>query len=109
MIKPSQLPSHRLNNNDHARLCSLDTMARVPADSNLPGMDSTRVRQQVAEIADAVCTRTDEVAVHLAQTISEEVKLYQSSGPVRFDVVVAVVHQRAVDGSNICELPATAH
>ena len=38
MIKPSQLPSHRLNNNDHARLCSLDTMARVPAVSNLPGM-----------------------------------------------------------------------
>ncbi len=64
-------------------------------------MDSTQVQQQVAEIADAVCTRTDEVAVHLAQTISEEVKLYQSTGPVRFDVVVAgcTSHVRAVFGA----------
>jgi hypothetical protein len=41
------------------------------------------------------------MAVHLAQTISEEVKLYQSSGPVRFDVGVATSRVRVQTASAI--------
>jgi hypothetical protein len=41
------------------------------------------------------------MAVHLAQTISEEVKLYQSSGQVRFDVVVATSSVRVQTASAI--------
>jgi hypothetical protein len=47
------------------------------------------------------------MAVHLAQTISEEVKLYQSSGPVRFDVVVATSSVRVQTASE-SQQPAAA-
>ncbi len=43
--------------------------------------------QQVADVADAVYRRTDEVSILLAQAITGEVPLYQGTTAVPFDVV----------------------
>jgi PucR C-terminal helix-turn-helix domain/GGDEF-like domain len=52
-------------------------------------MDCDVVRDQVSEVAEAVGRRTDEFAVTLARTISDEVPLYRAGVPLGFDMVVA--------------------
>ncbi len=52
-------------------------------------MDSVVVQERVSEVADAVGQRTDELAVTLARTITNEVRLYQTAIPLGFDMVVA--------------------
>ncbi|PXX11933.1 PucR family transcriptional regulator [Mycolicibacterium moriokaense] len=51
-------------------------------------MDGDVVRQQVAEIAEALYERTDELAAGLADAITREVRLYNSTAPVPFELVV---------------------
>ncbi|MCU1699808.1 MAG: hypothetical protein JWR34_5871 [Mycobacterium sp.] len=51
-------------------------------------MDGDVVRQQVAEIAEALRARTDELATTLAHAIAREVKLYKATAPVPFETVV---------------------
>jgi hypothetical protein len=51
-------------------------------------MDGDVVRQQVAEIAEALRGRTDELATTLAHAIAREVKLYKATAPVPFELVV---------------------
>jgi PucR C-terminal helix-turn-helix domain/GGDEF-like domain len=58
-------------------------------ESSLPGMNGDTVRRQVAEVAEALVLRTDELASDLAQAIAAAVGLYQTTTPVPFDVVVA--------------------
>jgi hypothetical protein len=57
-------------------------------ESSLPRMHSDVVHQQVAEIAEALCRRTDELAPVLARAITREVRLYQTTTPVPFEVIV---------------------
>ena len=45
--------------------------------------------QQVADVADAVCRRTDEVSILLARAITREVRAYGATVAVPFDVVAA--------------------
>jgi hypothetical protein len=52
-------------------------------------MNSEAVQEQVSEVADAVGGRTDELAVTLARTIRQEVRLYRTAVPLDFDMVVA--------------------
>jgi hypothetical protein len=56
---------------------------------NLQRMNSNGVQRQVAEVAEAVGRRADELAVMLAQTISHEVERYRAAIPLGFDTVVA--------------------
>jgi len=55
---------------------------------NLPRMQAEAVRQQVAEIAEALYRRTDELAPVLARAITQEVRLYQTTRAVPFGVIV---------------------
>jgi PucR C-terminal helix-turn-helix domain/GGDEF-like domain len=57
--------------------------------SSLPTMNGNAVREQVAEVAEALYGRTDELAPVLARAISQEVKLYQPTSPVPFEVIVS--------------------
>jgi hypothetical protein len=57
-------------------------------ESSLPRMDGDVVRHQVAEIAEALRARTDELATTLAHAIAREVKLYKATAPVPFETVV---------------------
>jgi PucR C-terminal helix-turn-helix domain/GGDEF-like domain len=50
-------------------------------------MDTDVVQRQVAGVAEKLCLRTDEIAVQLARAITREVRLYQSTTAVPFDVV----------------------
>jgi hypothetical protein len=50
-------------------------------------MQSNRVQQQVAEVADGVRQRTDELSILLARTITRDVQLYRSAAPVPFEVL----------------------
>lgn len=52
----------------------------------MPHMRSTG-GQQIADAADALCGRTDEVSVLLARAISRDVQLYRTAAPVSFDVL----------------------
>src|SRR6201993_2280751 len=52
-------------------------------------MNSAGVQRQVAEVAEAVGRRADQLAVMLAETISHEVELYRTAIPLAFDTVVA--------------------
>jgi hypothetical protein len=52
-------------------------------------MNRDVVRQQVAEVAETLCQRTDELATGLARAIARDVSLYQTETAVPFDVVVA--------------------
>ncbi|HEX4587931.1 MAG TPA: helix-turn-helix domain-containing protein [Mycobacterium sp.] len=52
-------------------------------------MNADVVQQQVSEVAEALYVRTDELATALAHAISREVKLYQPTSPVPFDVIVS--------------------
>jgi DNA-binding PucR family transcriptional regulator len=55
---------------------------------NLPRMHGDVAQQQVAEIAEALYERTDELSLALAHAITREVRLYHASAPVPFEVVV---------------------
>ena len=55
---------------------------------NLSCMHGDVVQQQVAEIADALYRRTDELAPVLAHAITREVRGYQKTRPVPFEIVV---------------------
>ena len=61
-------------------------------------MRSDILLDQVADVADAVCRRTDEASILLARAITREVRLYEAPAAVPFDVVVAVcaANMRAV-------------
>ncbi len=61
-------------------------MAVVP---NVPRMLGNMAQQQVAEIAEALYRRTDELAPVLARAITREVRLYQTTRPVPFEVIVS--------------------
>jgi hypothetical protein len=50
-------------------------------------MQSNRVQQQVAEVADGLRQRTDELSILLARTITRDVQLYRSAAPVPFEVL----------------------
>jgi hypothetical protein len=63
-------------------------MALRSLEISLPRMASEVVRQQVAEIAEALRLRTDELATTLAHAIAREVKLYKATAPVPFETVV---------------------
>jgi len=51
-------------------------------------MNVNVVRQQVADIAEVLCGRTDDLATALAHEIMAEVELYQTTASVPFDRVV---------------------
>ena len=57
--------------------------------------------QQVADVADAVCRRTDEVSILLARAITREVRPYGAAAAVPFDVVAAgcAANLRAIFGA----------
>jgi PucR C-terminal helix-turn-helix domain/GGDEF-like domain len=56
---------------------------------NLPRMRGDVVRRQVAEIAEALYRRTDELAPVFARSITREVRLYQIARAVPFEVIVS--------------------
>jgi len=57
--------------------------------------------QQVADVADTVCRRTDEVSILLARAITREVRPYGATVAVPFDVVAAgcAANLRAIFGA----------
>jgi hypothetical protein len=57
-------------------------------ESSLTRMNGHVVQQQVAEIAEALYRRTDDLAPVLARAITREVRLYQTTTPVPFGVIV---------------------
>ncbi len=62
-------------------------MATTLVEPNLPRMD-TEVGRQVAEVAEALYERTDELAAALADAVTREVRLYNSTALVPFESVV---------------------
>jgi hypothetical protein len=56
---------------------------------NLPRVQAEAVQQQVAEIAEALYRRTDELAPVLARAITEEVRLYHTTRAVPFGIIVS--------------------
>jgi PucR C-terminal helix-turn-helix domain len=58
-------------------------------ESSLPLMNGDVVRHQVAEVAEALYERIDELAATLAKAIARDVRLYQTTAPVPYEVVVA--------------------
>jgi PucR C-terminal helix-turn-helix domain/GGDEF-like domain len=62
---------------------------------------SERVPRRVADVAHAVCRRTDEVSIGLARAIAREVRLYQTTPAVSFDVLTAAcaANVRAIFGA----------
>ena len=63
-------------------------MATTLAEPNLPRMNTEVAARQVAEVAEALYERTDELAIALADAITREVRLYNSTAPVPFELVV---------------------
>jgi PucR C-terminal helix-turn-helix domain/GGDEF-like domain len=63
-------------------------MATTFVEPNLPRMNTEVVGRQVAEVAEALYERTDELAIALADAITREVRLYNSTAPVPFELVV---------------------
>jgi hypothetical protein len=61
----------------------------VAAVLNLSRMHGDVVQQQVAEIAEALHERTDELAPVVARAITREVTLYQTATAVPFEVIVS--------------------
>jgi hypothetical protein len=57
-------------------------------ESSLPRMDGDEVRQQIAEVAEALYGRADELATELAHAIARDVRLYKATAPVPFDLIV---------------------
>jgi hypothetical protein len=56
------------------------------------------LQRQVAEVAQALSERTDELATRLARAITREVRLYQSTPPVPFELVAdsCAAHARSL-------------
>ena len=52
-------------------------------------MDGQGVQPQVAQVAEAIHARTDDLAMVLARAIMREVHLYREAGVVPFDVLTA--------------------
>lgn len=52
-------------------------------------MDGDAVRQQVAQVAETLSRRADELATDLARAITRDVSMYQTTTPVPFEEVVA--------------------
>jgi PucR C-terminal helix-turn-helix domain/GGDEF-like domain len=67
-------------------------------ESSLPRMNGDTVRRQVAEVAEALYERSDELANDLARAIINGVRLYQASVPLPFETVVdgCATNMRAV-------------
>ena len=67
----------------------------------MPSLKSDISLQQVADVADAVCLRTDEVSILLARAITREVRPYGATVAVPFDVVAAgcAANVRAIFGA----------
>jgi hypothetical protein len=67
----------------------------------VPYMKSDIVPQRVADVADAVYRRTDEVSILLARAITREVRLYGPTAAVPLDVVAAgcAANMRAIFGA----------
>jgi hypothetical protein len=65
------------------------------------------VKRQVAEVAEVLSHRTDELAAVLARAIIQEVSLYGSTPPVRFDVVAdgCAAHIRPIFAAIAAEIP----
>ena len=57
-------------------------------ESSLPRMNGDTVRQHLAKVAEALYERSDELATDLARAITHEVRLYQASVPLPFEIVV---------------------
>jgi hypothetical protein len=55
----------------------------------VPVMNGQRVQLQVAQVAEAIHARTDDLALVLARAISREVHLYREAAVVPFDVLTA--------------------
>jgi len=55
---------------------------------SLPRMNGDAASEQVAEVADALYKRADELATDLASAITKEVRLYQTTAPVPFEMVL---------------------
>jgi len=87
------------NNAGHLRL--LRTTAGGRWAPNVPSMKVDIVLQQVADVADAVYRRTDEVSILLARAITRDVRLYGATAAVPFDVVAAgcAANVRAIFGA----------
>jgi hypothetical protein len=64
-------------------------------------MNSDIVLEQIADVADSVYRRTDEVSILLASAITREVRLYGPTAAVPFDVVAAgcAANMRAIFGA----------
>src|SRR5271156_4278188 len=67
----------------------------------MPCMKSDIALQQVADVADALCRRTNEVSILLARAITREVRPYGATVAVPFDVVAAgcAANMRAIFGA----------
>src|SRR3954465_11340978 len=63
-------------------------MAARLSESSLPRMDGEMARRQVAEVAETLSRRTDELATAVARAITREVSLYRTTEPVPFELVV---------------------
>ena len=57
-------------------------------ESSLPRMNGETVRQHLAKVAETLYERSDELATDLARAITHEVRLYQASVPLPFEIVV---------------------
>ncbi len=67
----------------------------------MPSMKSGIALQHVADVADAMYRRTDEVSILVARAITREVRLYGPTAAVPFDVVAAgcAANMRAIFGA----------
>jgi hypothetical protein len=74
--------------NDDAILRRPGTMASSPFRLTVPRMQGDVAAKQVAEVAETLSGRSDELANVLAHAITREVWLYKSTTPVPFGVIV---------------------
>ena len=74
--------------NDDAILRRQGTVAAPFFRLTVPRMQADVIQKQVAEVAETLYGRTDELAAVLAHAITREVWLYKSTTPVPFDVIV---------------------
>ena len=98
MTDSARLAAPRNNSAGHLRL--LRTTAGRRSAPNVPSMKSDSLLHQVADVADTVYRRADEVSIVLARAIRREVLLYETLAAVPFDVVAAgcAANVRAVFG-----------
>ncbi len=74
--------------NDDGILRRAGTKATPLLRPTVPRMQSDVVAKQVAEVAETLCGRTDELANTVARAITREVWLYKTTTPVPFEVIV---------------------